>query len=170
MDKYVCRAFVYFILFHVAKKRDVLSKLLIASHIIFYFVGIRRFFWGFFYTTKLFTRLCGEGVSILLIHSTHLHDRIILLRGDVWDKKTSYYWSVCSKPRRIAVIYICVFPHRFVTYVFAYDFPIEFWNCFLPTIYLLNFVIVMTVWYVFHIIFLPKNICLVHCYINSLIQ
>jgi hypothetical protein len=28
----------------------------------------------------------------------------------------------------------------------------------------------MTVWYVFHIIFLPKNIYLVHCYINSLIQ
>ena len=65
MDKYVCRAFVYFILFHVAKKRDVLSKLLIASHIIFYFVGIRRFFLGFFlYNKAVYPVMWGGGQHI----------------------------------------------------------------------------------------------------------
>jgi hypothetical protein len=153
-----------------SQKRDVLSKLLIASHIIFYFVGIRRFFVGFFLQQSCLPGYVGRGSAYCsdIVHTC-------MTASFYWEamfgtKKNSYYWSVCSKPKRIAVIYMCVFPHRFVTYVFAYDFPIEFWNCFLPTIYLLNFVIVMTVWYVFHIIFLPKNIYLVHCYINSLIQ
>lgn len=73
-----------------SQKRDVLSKLLIASHIIFYFDGIRRFIYIFFSSQQsCYTRLYGEGDNILLRHSTHLHDRIMLLRDDVWDQKTS---------------------------------------------------------------------------------
>lgn len=66
MDKNVCRAFMYIISFHGAKKRDVLSKLLIASHIIFYFDGIRRFilFFFFLHNKAVYPVIWGGGQHI----------------------------------------------------------------------------------------------------------
>ena len=42
-----------------------------------------------------------------------LYDHIVLLKRKVWDRNTSlhpppFYWRVCVKPKRWAIVYMCV--------------------------------------------------------------
>ena len=79
--------------------------------------------------------LCGRllvRVGILLtLKLKRVHDRIISLKRKVWVHKTrfysaTFYWSVCIKPGRWAVMYLCVSDIGCDSF---YDFCKGVWNC-----------------------------------------
>ena len=92
---------------------------------------------------------------------THMHDRIISLRGDVWAYETSLTPSLfieVSVPSPVSEwSYICVLGVWILPLL--YDFSILFWNCTYSVIF--YFWTVPTVWYFYcHFITLFNDVLL----------
>jgi hypothetical protein len=95
------------------------------------FLALYRYFnttWREIFTLTLFSRLSLR-ISILLTCGKHLHDHIILLRGDLWSHKTSLTPPCCIEvpvqSQESVQWYSC---DRGIDLAFFSDFSTGFWK------------------------------------------